>query len=92
MKHRDMLIKNIKMLMKNKSVTQIQLANAIGMNQPNLSKALNKEKTYHLSLDQVIDIADFFHVSIDSLVGHESKNIGFTTNPARILLLCHYSV
>ena len=39
------------------------------MSQPNVSKALNPKEKKCFTLEQVIDIADYFDVTIDSLVG-----------------------
>lgn len=69
---RSILIENIKKLLTDNKITQEQLGNTIGMSQPNISKALNSEEKKCFTLEQVIEIANYFNVSIDSLVGNTS--------------------
>ena len=78
---RDIYIENINKLMKNSHITQVQLADEIGMSQPNLSKALNPKEKKMLTLEQAAAIADYFHVTIDSLIGR-TANLG--SNPKTI--------
>lgn len=66
----DILISNINILMKNNDITQKQLADILGMSQPNVSKALNPKDKKCFTLDQVVGIANHFGVSIDFLVGN----------------------
>lgn len=62
--------RNISMLLRNKSIPQKQLASAIGVTQPNLSKALNEKEKRFFTVEQIYKIAEFFGVSIDSLIGY----------------------
>lgn len=72
----NILNRNIRMLMKNNHVTQEQLASAIGMGQSNLSKALSDKEKGRLTLEQAVNIADFFHISLDSLLTkQEGSNV-----------------
>ncbi len=70
----DILIENIKSHMNEKGITQETLAGALGMSQSNVSKALNKNDKKSFTLDQVVGIAKFFHVSVDSLIGEKGKS------------------
>ena len=65
---RDILITNIKNLMSNTNTTQEKLAKALGMSQPNLSKALNPKDKKCFTVAQLVEIADHFNVSVDELV------------------------
>lgn len=56
--------------MKNTDITQKQLADILGMSQPNVSKALDSKDKKCFTLDQVVGIANHFGVSIDFLVGN----------------------
>ena len=69
----NILIENIKMLMENNKVKQEELAEYLGMSQPNVSKALNKTNKKSFTLDQVVGIAKRFNVSVDMLVGNLKK-------------------
>jgi len=73
--NRYILISNIKNLMKNNNMTQQELAEVLDMSQPNISKALSVSDTKSFTLDQVVGIAKHFNVSIDWLVGNETKSI-----------------
>lgn len=61
----EKIVNSIKSLCKEKSITVGQLEKTVGLSQGLVSKW--KDKTP--SLDKIIDIADFFHVSIDKVVG-----------------------
>lgn len=56
-------------------MTQQDLSNILDMSQPNVSKALSSSDTKSFTLDQVVGIAKHFNVSIDWLVGNETKSI-----------------
>lgn len=61
--------------MKNNNMTQQELAEVLDMSQPNISKALSISDTKSFTLDQVVGIANHFNVSIDWLLGNETKSI-----------------
>lgn len=61
--------------MKNNNMTQQELAKVLDISQPNISKALSISDTKSFTLDQVVGIAKHFNVSIDWLVGNETKSI-----------------
>ena len=67
----DILISNIKSHMSDKGITQEKLADVLGMSQSNVSKALSTNDKKSFTLDQVIGIAKFFHVSVNSLIGEK---------------------
>ena len=75
----ELLQENIRLLMKNKGITQNELAEIAGMTQPNISKALNPEAPKQFTIDQVYRIAPHFRVSIDELTGNaEAKKASYT--------------
>ena len=50
----DILKRNINSLLKNKGVTQQQLADALGMSQSNVSKALSEREKKCFTVEQII--------------------------------------
>lgn len=66
----NILIQNVRKLMQKNNITQQQLANILGISQPNVSKALSESDKKCFTLDQVIGISKHFRVSIDTLVGN----------------------
>lgn len=70
----DILIENISKLLAEKNMTQAQLGEILGMSQPNISKALNKNDKKSFTLDQVVGIARHFHTSVDALIGREQSS------------------
>lgn len=62
---------NIRSLMDKKGITQNKLAEAIGMPQSNISKALNCMDDRKFSLEQLYRISQYFGVSIDELLGNK---------------------
>ena len=79
----DILIRNIKQLMADNDITQEQLAEILGMSQPNVSKALSERDKKAFTLEQVVGIAKHFGTSVDMLVGnYKAKYIG--TSPRAI--------
>ncbi len=66
----DILIENINKLMKEKDISQKELAKKLDMSQPNVSKALNPNDKKCFTLAQIYEIAYQFRVSIDELVGN----------------------
>lgn len=73
--NRYILISNIKKLMKNNNMTQQELAEVLDMSQPNISKALSISDTKSFTLDQIVGIAKHFNVTVDWLLGNETKSI-----------------
>lgn len=80
----DILIENIETLRKNKQISQKQLADELGMSQPNISKALSKSDKKCFTLDQVAGIAKYFNTSIDKLMGLDQRTQGKYITPRAI--------
>lgn len=70
--NQDILKRNIRELLKNKSMTQQQLADAIEMSQSNVSKALSEGDKKCFTVEQIYSIADHFGVSIDWMLGYNT--------------------
>lgn len=92
----ELLQENIRLLMKNKGITQNELAEIAGMTQPNISKALNPNATKQFTIDQLYRISQHFKISIDELIGNKTVEEN-TISPASVLtfmikLLCAYKV
>lgn len=66
------LSENIKSLIEARGISQSDLAGAIGMSQPNLSKALNPNDKKRFTLEQVFQLSQYFGISIDELTGNEA--------------------
>ena len=79
----DILKRNIKGLLKDKNMTQQQLADTIGMSQSNVSKALSEEDKKCFTVEQIYSIADHFGVSIDWILGYKTAD-RITTGPRAI--------
>ena len=71
----QLLEENIRMLLVKNNITQQKLAEIAGMTQANVSKALNRNEKKRFTLDQVYRIAQYFEVSIDSLVGNQCQQL-----------------
>lgn len=69
------LLRNIQSLMDRDNLNQQQLADAIGMKQPNFNRAFNNKNGQCFTLEQVCDIANHFDVSVDYLLGFEKETI-----------------
>lgn len=67
---------NLKRLRLQNRVTQLQLANAVGVSQ----QSINKYENHNIEpdIDTLIAIADYFHTSVDDLVGHAWIPVGST--------------
>ena len=63
------MLQNLRMLRQKFDVTQNRLAEAIGVSQ----QSINKYENHNVEpdIDTLIKIADFFHVSVDFLIGHD---------------------
>lgn len=67
------LIQNIKELMNKEGLTQQQLADKIEMSQPNFNRAIKNKNGQCFTLQQICNIANYFNVSVDSLLGFEKE-------------------
>lgn len=64
----EQLVKSIRQLCKNKNIAISQLENELNFGAGLISR-WNKNSP---SIDKIVDIADYFHVSIDEVVGHNN--------------------
>ena len=62
------LIENIQRIMKERNITQEELAAAAGIAQPRISKIFKREGANCFTIQQLVAIASYFHVSVDSLL------------------------
>ena len=56
-------------------VTQEELGKITGLSQPNVSKRLSEKDKSCFSFIQLLAIADYFEVSLDSLIGRNLDNV-----------------
>lgn len=68
----DILKRNINDLLRNKGMTQQELADVLEMSQSNVSKALSEKDKKCFTVEQIFGIADYFGVTIDWLMGFET--------------------
>lgn len=68
----DILKENVRSLLKENNMTQDSLGKEIGMSQPNICKALSAKEKKCFTVEQIFSIAEYFHVSVDWLVGHRT--------------------
>lgn len=66
-----LIVDSIKKLCKDHNITANQLESKIGLSQGLISRWLKTTP----SLDKIIDIADYFHVSLDEVVGRNQYDI-----------------
>lgn len=76
--NRDILMGNIKKLMKDNDITQEKLAEIANMQQSAISKCLNSGRDF--SVEQIVEIAQYFKLSTDSLLGIQSQDIDKKSN------------
>ena len=65
----DILKRNVRILMEQHGTKQEDLADYLNMSQSNVSKALSLKDKKCFTLEQTCNIADYFKVSVDWLVG-----------------------
>ena len=80
----ELLLQNIRELIKRNSITQQELANIAGMTQANVSKALNPGEKKQFTINQIFRIAQHFGISIDELTGNKAANAA-VTSPQSVL-------
>lgn len=83
----DLLVENVRGLLKRHNMTQQKLAEIAGMTQANVSKALNPRDKRNFTLEQAIRISQHFGVSLDELVGNEVPAKVATSPRAMLSLL-----
>lgn len=62
------MLQNLKMLREKNNVTQQKLAMAVGVSQQSINKYENHD--VEPDIETLIRIADYFHTSVDYLIGH----------------------
>lgn len=67
----ELLVKSIKNICQINNISVSQLENTLGFS-PSLISRWNKTSP---SLDKIVDIADYFHVSLDEVVGRCNENV-----------------
>lgn len=80
--------KNISKLMKDKGITQSQLAEIIGASQSRVSKILNLETSDCFTIQQLFAIAQTLHVSTDSILGIKAIEQPETTQEISLADIC----
>lgn len=75
--------KNLERIRKDKKVSQTQLGAALGITQQMISSY--EKEISSPNLDVLLKIAEYFNVSIDSLVGHIVNSSDSNTSKARFL-------
>ena len=68
---REFFVKNLRVLQKEHNLTQVQLAKALSIKQSSTSCLLDGSSVP--KFDTLMDIADYFGVSIDWLCGRKSE-------------------
>ena len=77
------MLENLRKLRTEAGVTQKQLADAISVSQ----QSINKYENHNIEPDiqTLVLIADFFHTSVDYLVGHNSEPPHLSADDHRLL-------
>ena len=65
------IIRNVKSLMQQHGINQVQLSEQIGIKPAALSRMLNEAGDLNISLTTLVAIADVFNFSVDSLLGRD---------------------
>lgn len=86
----DILVENIRALLRRDGMTQQKLAEVTGMTQANISKALNPNDKRCFTLAQVFAISQHFGVSIDELVGNKAPSETETSPCAALAFLVKF--
>ena len=72
----DILNQKIKDIIKDRGLTQEEVADKINMSQPNFSKAINNKDGKCFTLNQICMLSQFFEISIDELTGNNNRRTG----------------
>lgn len=77
------MLENLRTLRAESGVTQKQLADAVGVSQ----QSINKYENHNIEPDveTLIRIADFFHISVDHLIGHAMPSTELSVAETRLL-------
>ncbi|MCI9605387.1 MAG: helix-turn-helix transcriptional regulator [Oscillospiraceae bacterium] len=87
------MVKNLRAIRLSKGISQQQLANVIGTTQQSINKYENHST--EPDIETLIQIADYFEVSVDSLIGHPVSEVmeqkpGFDLSREEVRLLQEY--
>ena len=85
----DILIKNIKFQMLKAHETQKQVAESIGMSQPNFNKAINGVDGKLFTLEQLYNISQHFNIGIDRLMSNDTTWSLGTMDICKFLVKSH---
>lgn len=83
------MLQNLKLLREKHGVTQQRLAQAVGVSQQSINKYENHNVEPDIST--LIAIADFFHTTVDYLIGHvyvtdaEETDVSLTKEEIRLI-------
>jgi transcriptional regulator with XRE-family HTH domain len=66
------MLKNLKVLRNKKGVSQLKLAESVGVSQ----QSINKYENHYIEpdIDTLIKLADYFSTSVDYLIGHTDSD------------------
>lgn len=72
------MLERLRKLRKEAEISQKQLADSIGVSQ----QSINKYENHNIEpdIETLIRIADYFHVSVDYLIGHYTKEVNDSLN------------
>ena len=87
------MVKNLRAIRLSKGISQQQLANVIGTTQQSINKYENHST--EPDIETLIQIADYFEVSVDSLIVHPGSELmeqkpGFDLSREEVRLLQEY--
>lgn len=77
------MVKNLKYLRESQGISQQKLADAVGISQQSINKYENHQTQPDIAT--LILIADYFHTSVDYLIGHEDARAECDSVPAYML-------
>lgn len=82
------LKENVKKQMKRKNMKQVDLAEKLGTQQSNISKFLSDKTESCCSVEQLVNMAKIFGVSVDTLFGNEQAPCGLDGDSLNIREVC----
>lgn len=88
------MVKNLKLLRESRGISQQKLADAVGLTQQSINKYENHK--IEPDIETLIRIADFFHTTVDYLVGHtdaqgaSEEGAAYRLNPDEVKLISQY--
>ena len=79
------MVKNLKYLRSQRNISQQQLASVLGVSQQSINRYENHDVEPDISV--LIAMADYFHTTVDYLIGRESASAESTAISAREQML-----